>query len=197
MKKLNLKDIVLPAVALFVICLVSSVLLALTNSATKDKIAQNAVETAIASRTTVLSEVGGVKVASYGEDTVEEKSGLTYCTGLSEDGKILGYIFTSAAKGYGGDVSVMIGYDTNGTIVGFTVLDCSGETPGLGQNAKTESFMSRFVGKSGELAVNKNSNEGQDVQAITAATITSKAVVKAVNEATAAYNEIVGGEVNG
>lgn len=57
--------------------------------------------------------------------------------------------------------------------------------------------MSRFVGKSGELAVNKNSNEGQDVQAITAATITSKAVVKAVNEATAAYNEIVGGEVNG
>lgn len=197
MKNLKAKDIVLPAVALFAICLVASILLAVTNNVTATKIKENNAQKAIASRTEVLSEVGGVKVESYGEDKTDEKSGLTYCEGLDKDGKIIGYIFTSAAKGYGGDVSCMIGYDMGGTIVGFTVLDCSNETPGLGQNSKTPSFMERFIGKSGELTVNKNSNEGQNVQAITAATITSTAVVKAVNAANEAFAQITGGAANG
>ncbi|MGN0469214.1 MAG: RnfABCDGE type electron transport complex subunit G [Acutalibacteraceae bacterium] len=197
MKKMKAKDILIPAVALFAICLVASILLGVTNSVTAKKIAENSAANAAASRSEVLSEVNGVKVASYSDDTVDEKSQLTYCTGLDENGNVLGYIFTSSAKGYGGDVSCMIGYDLDGKIIGFTVLDCSGETPGLGQNSKTESFMERFIGKSGELTVNKNSNDGQNIQAITAATITSTAVVKAVNAATQAFNEITGGASNG
>ncbi|MGN1419786.1 MAG: RnfABCDGE type electron transport complex subunit G, partial [Acutalibacteraceae bacterium] len=179
MKKMKAKDILIPAVALFAICLVASILLAVTNSATAKKIAENSAANAAASRSQVLSEVNGVKVASYSDDMIDENSQLTYCTGLDENGNVLGYIFTSSAKGYGGDVSCMIGYDLDGTIIGFTVLDCSGETPGLGQNSKTETSMGRFIGKSGELTVNKNSNDGQNIQAITAATITSTAVVKA------------------
>lgn len=197
MKKLKAKDIVLPAVALFAICLVASILLAVTNNVTAAKIKENNAQKAVASRTEVLSEVGGVKVESYGDDKTEEKSGLTYCEGLDANGNVIGYIFTSAAKGYGGDVSCMIGYDMNGTIVGFTILDCSNETPGLGQNSKTPAFMERFIGKSGELTVNKNSNEGQNIQAITAATITSTAVVKAVNAANEAFSQINGGVANG
>ena len=57
--------------------------------------------------------------------------------------------------------------------------------------------MGRFIGKAGELTVDKNSNDGQNIQAITAATITSKAVVKAVNEATQAVNAMIGGADNG
>lgn len=197
MKKIKVKDIVIPAVALFVICLISSVLLAVTNNVTSEKIAQNAEEKSIASRSEVLSEVNAVKVESYGEEKTDEKSGLTYCEGLDKDGNTIGYIFKSAMKGYGGDVCVMVGYDLNGVIVGFTVLDCSGETPGLGQNSKKPEFMERFIGKSGDLTVNKNSNDGQNVQAITAATITSTAVVKAVNAATAAFEGLVGGAKNG
>ena len=197
MKKIKAKDIIIPVIALFVICLVASVLLALTNNITESKIEENNIQTAIASRSEVLSEVNSVKVASYGDEKVDEQSGLTYCEGLDEGGKVIGYILTSASKGYGGDVKVMIGYDLEGTIVGFTILDCSNETPGLGQNSKKPEFMSRFIGKSGELTVDKNSNEGQNIQAITAATITSKAVTKAVNEATAAFNNITGGASNG
>ena len=91
----------------------------------------------------------------------------------------------------------MVGYDMTGTISGFTILDCSNETPGLGQNSKKPEFMDRFSGKSGELTVDKYSNEGQNIQAITAATITSKAVVKAVNTATEAFQNLTGGGSNG
>lgn len=197
MKENKVKAILGPTLALFLICLIATVLLALTNEATATKIDQNAAETAIASRAAVLSRVGDVDVASYGDDKTEENTGLIYNEGFDDAGSVVGYIVTAAAKGYGGDVKVMVGYDLDGTIVGFTVLDCSNETPGLGQNSKTPAFMERFLGKSGTLEVNKNSNDGQNIQAITAATITSKAVVKAVNEATNAVLNLTGGADNG
>ena len=86
----------------------------------------------------------------------------------------------------------MIGLDMEGTITGIEILSHA-ETPGLGANATGEAFKSRFVGKAGELTVDKNSNDGQNIQAITAATITSKAVVSAVNAALAEFEAIKGG----
>ena len=116
MKQVKAKDILLPTLALFVICLIATVLLALTNEATAAKIEENAAQTAIASRAEVLSEANGVAVASYGDDKTDESSGLTYNEGLDADGNVVGYIFTAAAKGYGGDVKVM---DTPG----FSLLE--------------------------------------------------------------------------
>ncbi len=186
MKKLNVKAILVPAIALLIICLVSTALLAVTNSVTMEKIALNAVETEKASRMLVLPEG-----KNYGEVKALE-SGLTYCVGTDDSGNEVGYVFTSGAKGYGGTVSIMVGMDLTGTITGVEILSHS-ETPGLGANAVKPEFKDRFVGKSGELTVNKTSNDAQNVQAITAATITSKAVISAVNAVTAAYEEITGG----
>ncbi len=186
MKKLNVKAILVPAIALLIICLVSTALLAVTNSVTMEKIALNAVETEKASRMLVLPEG-----KNYG-DVKALESGLTYCVGTDDSGNEVGYVFTSGAKGYGGTVSIMVGMDLTGTITGVEILSHS-ETPGLGANAVKPEFKDRFVGKSGELTVNKTSNDAQNVQAITAATITSKAVISAVNAVTAAYEEITGG----
>ena len=186
MKKLNLKEILIPTIALLVICLVATTLLAVTNNVTMEKIALNAVETEKASRMLVLPEG-----KEYGEVTTLD-SGITYCIGTNEAGEEVGYVFTSGAKGYGGTVSVMVGIDANGAITGLEILSHA-ETPGLGANAVKPDFKDRFIGKSGELTVDKTSNEGQNIQAITAATITSKAVVSAVNAITAAYGEITGG----
>ena len=197
MKGVKIKDIAVPAAALFVICLVASVLLALTNNVTAPKIKENSKQSELDSLSQVMGEVNGVKAESYGDEETNEKFGVTYRTALDKDKNVIGYVFTTASKGYGGDVRCMVGYDLEGKVVGFTVLDCSGETPGLGQNSKTDTFMSRFIGKSGVLEVNKNSNDGQNIQAITAATITSTAVVKAVNNATQAFGEITGGANNG
>lgn len=186
MKKLNMKEILIPTVALLIICLVATALLAGTNTITKEKIALNAVETEKASRMLVLPEG-----KEYGEVTTLE-NGLTYCVGTDENGEEAGYVFTAGAKGYGGTVSVMVGLDMNGTITGVEILSHS-ETPGLGANSVKPEFKNRFIGKTGQLTVDKNSNDGQNVQAITAATITSKAVTSAVNAVTAAYAEITGG----
>ena len=190
MKKISIKEILVPTIALFIFCLVATALLAGTNMITKDKIAENAVQTEIASRAAVLPEG-----KDYGE-VVTLDNGVTYCIGYGADGNEVGYVFTTGAKGYGGTVSVMVGMETEGNITGVEILSHS-ETPGLGANATKADFKERFIGKNGTLTVNKNSNEGQNLQAITAATITSNAVVKAVNLATETYNQIAGGENNG
>lgn len=186
MKKLNPKEILIPTVALLLICLIATSLLAVTNSITQEKIALNAVETEKASRMLVLPEG-----KEYGEVTTLD-NGLTYCVSTDESGEEVGYVFTSQAKGYGGTIAIMVGLDMTGTVTGVEILSHS-ETPGLGANAVKPDFKARFVGKTGALTVDKNSNEGQNVQAITAATITSKAVTSAVNAVTAAYEEITGG----
>lgn len=191
MKNLNAKVVLIPTVALLVICLVATTLLAFTNSITSEKIAQNAVETENASRNVVMP--GG---ASYSEVTAME-NGVTYCVGYDKIGNEIGYVFTAGAKGYGGTVSVMVGIDAEGEITGLEILSHS-ETPGLGANATKDDFKGRFIGKSGELTVDKVSNDGQNIQAITAATITSKAVVSAVNTITETYTQITaGGGTNG
>ena len=186
MKKMNPKAILIPAIALLLICLVATTLLAGTNMITSEKIALNAVEKENASRMVVLPAAG-----DFSEVTTLE-SGITYCEGLDKEGNTIGYVFTSGAKGYGGTVAVMIGLDTEGVITGIEILSHA-ETPGLGANATGEAFKSRFNGKSGQLTVDKNSNDGQNIQAITAATITSKAVVSAVNAALSEFEAIKGG----
>lgn len=74
----------------------------------------------------------------------------------------------------------MYGIDTEGTVTGLSVVDCSSETPGLGANAANESFYGQFTGKSGNVAVTK---DGGDIEALTGATITSRAVANAASEA--------------
>lgn len=188
MKKITAKAIIVPAVSLLVICLVATALLALTNSVTKSKIAENSVQKENSSRSLVLPQA-----QEFSEVTTLE-NGITYCTGTNGSDAV-GYVFTSSAKGYGGTVSVMVGTDTNGTVTGIEILSHD-ETPGLGANSTKPEFKNRFIGKSGTLTVDKNSNDGQNVQAITAATITSKAVVSAVNAALSAFETIKGGATN-
>lgn len=186
MKNLSAKAVLIPTLALLIICLVSTTLLAVTNSITEEKIALNAVETENASRALVLPEA-----KTYGE-VQNLDGGITYCVGTDVSDKIVGYVFTAGAKGYGGTVSVMVGLDAEGAITGVEILSHS-ETPGLGANATKEDFKGRYIGKSGTLTVDKTSNDGQNIQAITAATITSKAVTEAVNMITAAYEQAVQG----
>lgn len=88
--------------------------------------------------------------------------------------------------GFGGKVTVMVGLAADGTILGYEILAHS-ETPGLGDKAglwfKTEKNDQCVIGKkAGNLKVKQ---DGGDVDAITAATISSRAFLKALNEAAA------------
>ena len=102
----------------------------------------------------------------------------------------MGYIFTTAANGYGGEVKVMTGIAPDGTIIAIEVVSAGDETPGLGQNATKSSFWDLFKGKNGKLSASKSASADNEIQAMTGATITSRAVVSAVNEATDLFNQI-------
>lgn len=180
--KLSAKAILKPALTLFVICLVVTALLAGTNLLTKDQIAKQALLTAEESRKVVLADA----------DAFEVSGG--YYTGTA-GGTVVGYVFETEAKGYGGTVKVMTGISADGKITGVVILE-HGETPGLGANAERASFTDQYKQTAPEggvtLVKNKAPAEGE-VEALTGATITSRAVTNAVNAAIEQYNTVKGG----
>ena len=93
-----------------------------------------------------------------------------------------GYTAEGTCKdGYGGDITLMVGFKTDKkTVISYKVLAAS-ETPGLGMKLKTPEFAGQFAGKDGtSLKVKK---DGGEIEAITSATITSRAVCRAIADA--------------
>jgi electron transport complex protein RnfG len=88
-----------------------------------------------------------------------------------------GYVFSCQANGYGGAVQLAVGVSADSTITGLSVLSMS-ETPGLGAKCQESSFQEQFAGikaDSGKVTIN------QDFDQISGATITSSAVMRAIN----------------
>ena len=90
-----------------------------------------------------------------------------------------GFVITTEPGGFGGAVKTMVGIDADGTITGLRVTGHS-ETAGLGAKATENSFRDQFIGATGSVAVDK---DGGSIQALTGATITSRAIANAVNTA--------------
>ena len=102
--------------------------------------------------------------------------------GKDASGKAIGYAVKGTdPAGYGGDIVLMVGFTPDFKIVTYRKLEAA-ETPGLGANLTGESFMKQFSGMDATepIAVKK---DGGGVEAITSATITSRAVCGAINEA--------------
>ena len=173
-----MRSIIVTALSLFLICAVAAGALAYVNTVTAPTIAANNAAAEDKARGEVLPAA-----ESFEEKTAPD--GTVYYEGKSS-GTTVGCVFTTSAKGYGGDVAIMTGIDTEGKVTGISILEIN-ETPGLGMNAKKDSFRNQYVGKSGELAVNK---DGGEIVAITSATVTSRAVTKAVNAALALYDSV-------
>lgn len=186
MKKFDIKEVLVPTISLFLICAIVTLLLAVTNSVTKPKIEQLQLETENKTKAAVLSvakEFSDAKTVSL--DGVD----YTYYEGYDENKELAGYVFTTSAKGYGGDIVTMVGVSADGVISGMDFLTIS-ETAGLGMNADSDDFKLQFVGKSGEIGLNKNNPAENEIQALTGATITSKAVTNAVNIALELFEEV-------
>lgn len=184
--KKNYDPILKPTIVLLAICIVISFALSLTNKITAPKIE------VLSEKQQQASMKQLVKADDFKERSFEDE--FTYFEAKKAD-ETVGYVFLNEAKGYGSAVSVMTAVAPDGKIIAARVLDASGETPGLGQNATKENFYGQFTGKTKEISVVKFGAKDQEVNAVTGATITSKAVTKAVNEALEQF-EKVQGEVN-
>ncbi|MDR1356205.1 MAG: RnfABCDGE type electron transport complex subunit G [Tannerellaceae bacterium] len=109
----------------------------------------------------------------------------------TKDGRQVGVAVDSYTKnGFSGEIKVIVGFDTEGTLINYSVLQHS-ETPGLGSKMeewfRTEKNNQSVIGRplsNGNLSVAK---DGGDVDAITASTITSRAFLNAINRAYSAY----------
>ena len=184
------KDIIKPVCVLLAICVIIPLALSLTNKVTADKIAELEEKN---SRETMANLI---EADEFTENELEDGGeSFTYYIAV-KDGETVGFIFKTAEKGYGGDVSVMTAVNPDGTVKSVAILDVSNETPGLGQNAAKESFYSQYANKKSGISLLKNGADTakNEVNAVTGATITSTAVNKAVNTALEQFESVKSNE---
>lgn len=156
------------------ICAVCALLLGLVDAGTRDRIAQVAADKKNAAMAAVLPADSYEQVAYTGTDTTVKEA---YKAGDA------GYVLQVAPSGsFGGGLVIMVGVNSDMTVSGVEIVE-SAETSGLGANAKKPAFRDQFVGKSGEVKVAK---DGGQIDALTGATITSRAVSAGVSSALAA-----------
>ncbi len=178
-------------VALFVICVVSGGVLGLVYNATKDPIA--AAETAkkteaIKNVLPEFQELKDMNVKSALEDTE-----LPFHLAYDADGNFIGAaVETFTNKGFSGNISLMVGILSDGTINNISVLQHA-ETPGLGSKMSEPSFKDQFNNKKADSFNLNVKKDGGDVDAITAATISSRAFCDAVNRAVLTFENNKGG----
>ena len=157
----------------------------------------------------VVSGVHAMTDSRYQQNLTEEKrqaivrifgsETITYRT-LSGEGdaepvyevlegeNVVGYCVELASPGFGGDISMTVGFEADGSILGVSIVSLS-ETPGLGSRVQEATYLEQYRGQSGTLTL------GEDVDAIAGATVSSRAVLDGVNRAVEILNRTVkGGE---
>ena len=178
-------------VAMFVICVVSGGVLGVVYNATKEPIA--AAETAKKTEAikNVLPEFNELKETMV-KSALEDVEIPFYLAYDANNNFIGAAVETFTNKGFSGNISLMVGILANGTINNISVLQHA-ETPGLGSKMSESSFKDQFNNKN-TTSFNFNvKKDGGDVDAITAATISSRAFCDAVNRALSTFENNKGG----
>ena len=201
-----MKKILKDTLALLVITLVAGLLLGIVYQITKEPIAkqnENAKLNAYRSvfeqldKTEEISETDidtaqkAVKEAGYSTVTVNEA-----VKAYDASGKYLGLIITvTDAGGYGGNIKMTVGIDSEAVITGLEFLEIS-ETAGLGMKAKEAKFKNQFIGMNTEYVQLTKTGATADYEfdAISSATITSRSVENGVNGALVTYRTLGGAD---
>ncbi|MDA3929712.1 MAG: RnfABCDGE type electron transport complex subunit G [Prolixibacteraceae bacterium] len=180
-------------IALFGVTLIASAALGLVNDATIEPIAKAEMEKQTNAIAAVLTEFDSLGIA-YKFLPSEGKDSIQIFPALNAEGEIISNAIKSYTyKGFSGYIEVMVGISNDGIISGYQVLKHA-ETPGLGSKmglwfSNAEKPNQNVIGKSmsaGSLSVSK---DGGSIDAITAATISSRAFLDAVNRAYSTINE--------
>ena len=167
-----------PIVVLSLICVVVTGALAATNEVTAPIIEEATIAAENAARAEVLPEADSFSPV---EGITVEGVSAVY---TADNGA--GATITASAKGYGGDVVVMVGINADGDITAIEVTEQK-ETQGIGSKVVGDpEYLARYNGLSAAEPLVLN----EDVDAITSSTVSSTAVINAVNAAITAYNQI-------
>jgi Na+-translocating ferredoxin:NAD+ oxidoreductase subunit G len=172
-----------PVIILCVICLATTGLLSLTYNFTAEARSIQDAASANADRQSVFPDA-----VSFDQVTPLDQ---TKFPGLKEvyvakdaDGKSIGWLVSAATRGYGGDVPVLTAFGSDGNIRRIKVL-ANDETPGLGKKVALDAFIRQFEGldTGKDLSVKPKETDKTIIDAVSGATISSRAVTEAVNTA--------------
>ena len=184
--------------SLTLISAVCAAVLAIVNAATKERIANLATLKANnAARAVLPASVKAIDSRTIPGDAPGDAE-ITVFVGYADDAKtqpqLAGYAVPGLSKkGYGGAIQLMVGLNPDRTVVTYQVL-AAGETPGLGSNLSTPAFIARF--KDQPAANVKVTKDGGKIEALTSATITSRAVCDAVANAAQRIDRMEGKTVS-
>ena len=179
------KEIIRVGLILFAITAISALLLAVANNVTAPIIAEN-------NRIKTEKSMEAVLPGADAFEKVEIEAPNVVEAYIAKSGDaVTGACVVTEANGYGGAVKVITGVDTDGKVTGVDILE-HGETPGLGANATKPEFKSQFEGKTMNIGVSRGSALGNEINAMSGATITSKAVTESVNAALAISQVLLG-----
>lgn len=104
-----------------------------------------------------------------------------------KDGKLIAYVVPAESKGYGGAIKMVTAVTPDGKVLDYKILQHN-ETPGLGDKASDPKFERQFQGKTADALEVVKTPTDKNIQALTGATITSRAVTKGIKEAVEAVN---------
>ena len=173
-------------VTLFMVALVCSIVLSCVYSFTSPRIADTQNQLTLA----------GLKEVSAAQEFVEIIPD-TLWRALDSSGNCSGIVFRVFPQGYGGSIPITVGLDLDGEITGVRIASAAEgmkETPGLGAKITEKDFIEQFKGKKASEVPLKR--DGGEVDAITAATISSRAVCEGIKAGIGKYTNYLGAEPN-
>lgn len=176
-KKSDIAEIIKIGAILFAITAAAALVLALMNSVTAPVIAKNQAEKQQKAMQLVLPAAAGFSDENLKTDDMPETVTAVYAS--TNDA---GYAVMVSPTGYGGAISIAVGVSPEGEVTGVDIINQT-ETAGLGANCTKPEFKDQFVGKTAGITVTKSGAKENQVDAISSATITSKAVTAGVNAA--------------
>ncbi|MDD4370137.1 MAG: RnfABCDGE type electron transport complex subunit G [Anaerostipes sp.] len=201
------KSLISDCIKLFVITLVAGLVLGFVYNVTKSPIAAQEEKTKQEAFKKVFDNADSfkpvkldtkdaskvLKAANLGDNEFSE-----IVEAVDTSGKHLGYVISvTNPNGYGGDISLSVGVKADGTVNGYETLSIN-ETAGLGMKAKEDAFKSNFKNKKADkFEVVKDGSGAKDdakADAISGATITSRAVTSAVNSCVVYSKSLEGGK---
>ncbi|OPX89996.1 MAG: Electron transport complex protein RnfG [Pelotomaculum sp. PtaB.Bin104] len=172
------------ALNLTMACFVSGIIIAGVYFTTADAALEKAAELKTVAMKALVQEANKF-------EPIEGKEGWFKA---EKDGKILAYVVPSESKGYGGVIRLLVAVSSDGKVLNYDITGHN-ETPGLGDKANQEPFKSQLIGKTAKnLTVVKDPSDKENVQAMTGATISSKAVTNGVKKAVEEVVEFTGGK---
>ena len=177
--------------ALTLITVVSALILGYTYEITKKPIAE-------AENRAELAAIEAVIGTDYDNNPYQDKMLIPTKHGKEKlelyparkNGKITSFAMkTFSNQGFGGKIELIVGFNINGRILNYQILS-SKETPGLGSKISENKFKSQFKGFVARTSSFKVTKDGGDIDGVTAATISSRAVIDAINRAYGAYKKL-------